>query len=504
MCRYIARTRWLQEQLSLTDLPKHSCTEYENVLKRVDPRSATLVFPAAHINSPASMFGHTFIRINSSYNSRLLSHAINYAADANPDTENAIIFSIKGLFGGYFGTYSLLPYYEKLKEYRDTESRDIWEYHLNLTQDETLRMLEHIWELKESRSYYYFFTENCSYNMLWLLELARPTLRLRDSFAYQIIPLETVHAAKAESLIQSAHYRPSRRSKLLHYERLLAKEFAHYLFDLVEKRITPQEVAANPIIPLEQKRYILEATIEYLEYSFSRNDLTKEEHIGLVYAIAQNPVDGHQSIRAFAGLGFLEGSSVQYLGIRPAYHDLFESNYGFLRGTQIEFMNLVLKHHDKEYALDEATIISIVSLSERSLFINNISWKAKIGCDSDYLGHKALFNATFGAGVCYSNDYGYIYATIDPLLYHVESAPLGGIALTGGLALDGYRSHSTNIELSSRYFENEKSQLILRSSQNFRTSQNTLLQIQYNRHEDNDKGHQSKRNELRFKFNYYF
>ena len=30
------------------------------------------------------MFGHTFLRINSAYNSKLLSYALNYAADANP------------------------------------------------------------------------------------------------------------------------------------------------------------------------------------------------------------------------------------------------------------------------------------------------------------------------------------------------------------------------------------------------------------------------------------
>jgi len=146
-CLFPARKRWLQKELDITELADVECKEYNKVLKRLDPQSATIVFPAAHINSPASMFGHTFLRINSSYDSKLLSYAVNYAADTNADTTNGVIFAIKGLLGGYQGRYSLLPYYDKLKEYRDTEQRDIWEYDLNLNKEEVQRMVQHIWEL---------------------------------------------------------------------------------------------------------------------------------------------------------------------------------------------------------------------------------------------------------------------------------------------------------------------------------------------------------------------
>jgi hypothetical protein len=35
------------------------------------------------------------------------------------------------------GEYSLMPYYRKVKEYGDFESRDLWEYELNLSPEET-------------------------------------------------------------------------------------------------------------------------------------------------------------------------------------------------------------------------------------------------------------------------------------------------------------------------------------------------------------------------------
>ena len=222
-CRFPARKKWLQEQLDIKEFPQTHCHELDRLIKKVDPKSATLVFPSAHINSPASMFGHTFLRIDSSYNSKLLSHAINYAATADQDTENGVVFAVKGLFGGYSGVYSLLPYYDKLKEYRDTEQRDIWEYELNLSQDEVKRMLLHTWELGNSFSWYYFFDENCSYNMLWLIEVARPTVHLREKFIYHVMPIETVFALEEEGLISQKHFRPSKRQTLLAYEKTLSK-----------------------------------------------------------------------------------------------------------------------------------------------------------------------------------------------------------------------------------------------------------------------------------------
>ena len=200
-CRFPLRTKWIKKQLNLSNLPQHQCIEFNKLYKKINPKSATLVFPNAHINSPASMFGHTFLRIDSSFNSKLLSNAINYAAQANQNTENGFIFALKGLFGGYYGKYSLLPYYDKLKEYRDTEQRDIWEYKLNLTQKEIDDMIMHIWEIKDSYSYYYFFDENCSYNILWLLEIARPSLYLRDKFFYHVSPPETLFAIQNANLL---------------------------------------------------------------------------------------------------------------------------------------------------------------------------------------------------------------------------------------------------------------------------------------------------------------
>ncbi len=520
ICRFPARYAWLQKELGATDFPDAVCSEYDKIFDRVDPKSTTLVFPAAHINSPASMFGHTFLRINSSYHSKLLSYAVNYAANANAETENGVVFAIKGLVGGYYGRYSLLPYYEKLKEYRDSEQRDIWEYDLDLSQAETVRMFRHIWELNGTNSYYYFFTENCSYNMLWLIEAARPTLHLREQFFYDVIPLETVHVVKGAGIVTDEHYRPSKRTKLLKYEELLDEKNLILPIELVEAKITAAEVMQNKNISVEQKRYIFESAIEYLEYQYSKGKVKKEQYLKLFHAITlqraklgvgkpldirtpPNPVDGHRAVRVQVGAGQRDGDIITFLGIRPAYHDLEDSPYGFLRGTQIEFMNLLFSYSNDSFQVEKADIISIVSIAQRTNFFKNFSWRTHIGWDNDYLSDKAAFTATVGAGYSWGNEYGYIYFLGDPLLYQNSSfhAGFGGSI---GLIIDKYKDFNTNIELTQRFYDSGNDQLLVNVAQGFRISQNLQLILKYDYKDKIIDKKKKGEDTLRLMLKYYF
>ncbi len=519
-CRFPARKAWLEEKLDIKDLPRVECTEYNKILKRLSPKSATLVFPSAHINSPASMFGHTFLRINSAYKSKLLSYAVNYAADANTETENGFIFAIKGLIGGYYGRYSLLPYYEKLKEYRDTEKRDIWEYDLDLNEEEVLKMVRHIWELNGTQSYYYFFTENCSYNMLWLIEIARPSIHLREYFSYEVIPLETVHAVIAEGIVVNQEYRPSKRAKLLKYEKIITPENLHLVKEIVNAQLNSQVLLENKDISQQQKQYILEASIEFLEYSFSKNKMKKNEYLRLFHELSKqraslgqgkklqikmpsSPAQSHKAKRLTLTTGVREGEFINFLNFRPAYHDLEDSNYGFLRGTQIEFLNIELSYSKKEIELEKATLISIVSLAQRSEFFDSFSWRTKYGWDREYLDNESHFIATLGFGFSWGNEYAYTYTLIDPLFYMSDGFH-AGIGGTLGLVIDKYDYMSTSIELTSRYYDSKDSQNIAKFSQSFRISQNFQFKLKYDYIERKIFNQEDDEQTYKAELNYYF
>ena len=126
------------------------------------------------------MFGHTLLRVDAKDQTRhkeLVAFAINFAAEPETD-DNPALFAIKGLIGSYPGRYTVMPYYRKVREYNDIESRDIWEYKLKLNEEEVNRVLLHLWEMQRAEFDYYFLDENCSYQLLSLLDVAREDLSL--------------------------------------------------------------------------------------------------------------------------------------------------------------------------------------------------------------------------------------------------------------------------------------------------------------------------------------
>ena len=145
-CAFIARYHWLKQELGFDParLPEYTCPQFSDWLAEMNPDAVTLIFPVAYLNNPASMFGHTRFRIDSktrNEQTRLLDYTANYATSTQQ--ERGLSFALKGLFGGYQGSFSVAPYYAQVKRYGDLENRDIWEYRLTLSYEEVLRMKMH-------------------------------------------------------------------------------------------------------------------------------------------------------------------------------------------------------------------------------------------------------------------------------------------------------------------------------------------------------------------------
>jgi hypothetical protein len=459
-CRFPARRAWLEQELNIS-FGQGECHAYDALVAKMDPQKVTLVFPTAHINSPASMFGHTFLRIDSSMESKLMSYAINYAAQT--DETSGLTFAYKGVFGGYYGFYSILPYYEKLKEYRDSESRDVWEYDLNLNYDEVMAMVRHIWELQHIHSQYYFFNENCSYHMLWLSEIARPSVHLRDHFIYHVIPPETVRAFEQEGLVDTKHFRPSKRTKLLAYEKQLSDESIKRV-----KALASGELISYGDLSHTQQRYTLEAAAELVEYDYIEGKLTKEVYAkryhelltqrsmlgqGEALPIVQksNPDTAHHAARISLAQGWYEQRSPLLIGVRPAFHDLMEDDTGQLSGAQIEFLDVQVGVEHNELSLEHLTVLSLASLTPVSPFFKPFSWRMKSGWDRDYGLDKLSFVTRLGAGVTIGNDQFFGYILSEPEI-RLGYNPDVGIGFTTGVSLGWGNRMKTVVEAGERFY----------------------------------------------------
>ncbi|MHC8323893.1 Lnb N-terminal periplasmic domain-containing protein [Pseudomonas sp. GB2N2] len=398
-CVYPARTRWLKAQLDLTDLPALDCAEFKQWFKDVSPHSAVMIFPAAYLNSPSSMFGHTLLRIDQadvqSDKTALLSYAINFGAYIE-GSDNSILYAWKGLMGGYPGLFALVPYQEKLSEYRSLENRDLWEYRLNLTQQETERMVEHVWELKQIQFDYFFFDENCSYRLLELLQVARPSLRLTEQFPLTAIPTDTVKAVKEAGLVESIAYRPSRERELLSRAEPLNPEEQQWVLKISADQKHLQEPAFKAQ-PRERQALIIDAAYRLERYRANgqeRDPQRAQRSFELLRAINQNPApeldipqpglpeDGHESRTWQAGIGTRGDEAFGEYGLRMAYHDLNDNAESFPLGAQIEILQMKLRQYEgNHWQLQQLDLATIRSLTPRNELLQPLSWQVTGGLE---------------------------------------------------------------------------------------------------------------------------
>ncbi|WP_415759064.1 Lnb N-terminal periplasmic domain-containing protein [Pseudomonas sp. LT1P18] len=398
-CVYPARTRWLKAQLKLNDLPTLDCSEFKQWFKDVSPHSAVMIFPAAYLNSPSSMFGHTLLRIDQanvqSDQTALLSYAINFGAYIE-GSDNSILYAWKGLMGGYPGLFALVPYQEKLSEYRSLENRDLWEYRLNLTQAETERMVEHVWELKQIQFDYFFFDENCSYRLLELLQVARPSLRLTEQFPLTAIPTDTVKAVKEAGLVESIQYRPSRERELLSRAEPLTHEEEEWVLKVSADQKQLQEPAFKAQ-PKDRQALIIDAAYRLERYRANgqeRDPQRAQRSFELLRAINQNPApeldipqpglpeDGHESRTWQAGIGTRGDKAFGEYGLRMAYHDLNDNAESFPLGAQIEILQMKLRQYEgNHWQLQQLDLATIRSLTPRNELLQPLSWQVTGGLE---------------------------------------------------------------------------------------------------------------------------
>ncbi|MBC7752184.1 MAG: DUF4105 domain-containing protein [Candidatus Saccharibacteria bacterium] len=395
-CLFPVRRDWLVEQLQIktSDLPATPCPALTQWLEGIQPRYATLVFSSDYMNSPSSMFGHTLLRLDPDDNeqTRLLAYAINYAAET--DNSRSALYAIKGLTGLYSGAYSIMPYYEKVKEYNDFESRDLWEYRLKLTPDETMRLTKRVWELRFVNFPYYFLHSNCSYELLNLMEIARPSLSLQNKFPVYAIPTDTLRASLIDAdLLEKTVYRPAFVSRL----NAQADQASPPV-------ITAAKVlASSPDYPManlnsQQQAQANEMASDYLYYRFVGHEVDPEvarpkmrellvrrsknppaDQRITVPTPAVDPSRGHLTSRVLLSAGELNGRGFADVEWRPAYHDLLDPAGGYRNGSGINFLQTKFRIQDDHLSLQKLTLISIDSLSPITDFFMPLSWSLAFG-----------------------------------------------------------------------------------------------------------------------------
>ena len=405
-CAFVARYHWLKEKLKFeeTKLPSHACERFHHWYDEFDAEFISMIFPSAFMGNPASMFGHTFLRVDpkgQTEQTRILAYTINYAAEVPPNP--GIEYAYKGIFGGYKGFFSTIPYYMKVKEYGDIENRDIWEYHLNFSSDQIHRLLMHVWELGNAYFDYYFFKENCAYHILSLLEVADPNLHLTDQFHFATIPANTIRLLfRYKGLVKESVYRPARSTLLKRKRTVLEEQETSLLPKLLNDPHLTEQFEFRQL-PRNRQIFLLDLASDVLRYKVAtdqdkaqdykaknRSILVTRSQIKIpspsfhVEPFSLSPEHGHNSLRVGEGFGWRNHEIFEEISVRAAYHDLLDPDPGYTQDAQIELLDLRLRHyHEKnQFRIERFTFANALSLAPiNSLFVSP-SWKFNVGMDT--------------------------------------------------------------------------------------------------------------------------
>lgn len=529
VCRFPARFQWLKEKLAidLAQLPDFSCSEKDRILAEVDAQSAVLVFPVGHINSPASMFGHTLLRIDGNSQSNLISYAANYAAITTDS--NGLVYAWKGLFGQYQGFFSINPYYAKVKEYNDLEHRDMWEYKLKLSAEEVKRMVNHIWELQNIHSPYYFFDENCSYNLLFLIEAARPELRLIDATGIFVLPTHTINIALEKGILEEARYRPSQGTRIRRLLSALEGSEQKLAHDVAVGRKSPEFV--TEVFRSDTARIgVLELAAEFLQFRLSREEIDKDTYSRLYLKILRTrsslgptpeeldrleqpstPETGHRTTKFAIGAGVRRGEGYAEIRLQPEFHSLLDPDQGYLKGAQIKFMDTSLKYNlaTEQLQLKSLTVVDIFSIAPRDVLFKPLSWKVNVGLDREALadgGDHVIGRLNTGTGYAYASPFNGIWYLLGELDVNAGGGIRAGLTAAPGFSIGGVEQLADlwKIHFSVRGFiykiGDDRRTIKLSLGQNFRLSRNNSITIDCSQEVVN--GHSVP--EASFLWNYYF
>lgn len=385
-CRYLARAQWLHRKLGVPKELQLPCVERQQWKKQLNVSSISVIFAASDMGNASSSFGHTFLKIRNPENAQnkdLIDYGINYAANA--DSSEGLFYALKGLMGFYNGQFAMLPYHQKIREYINLEGRDIWEYNLNFSAEEVDFLVNHLIEMEQARAPYYFFSDNCSYQILKTLEVVRPHMNLSEEFKYFVIPIDTVKKLTAQNgIVESRKYKKSLKTDYLESYSQLGALQKKALDSAVTKLTIPADYELNNqeralVFETAMKYYSLQAFTSSKDYEDEKYKLyVQRASLGQVtdeikILNPEPPEKSHDSSAIYLGAG----SGYTLFKFRNALHDLEQQDFGTVPFSQNEMGSLEFRSPDqnRHAYLSKLTLLNLINLNPITQLDKNFSWK---------------------------------------------------------------------------------------------------------------------------------
>lgn len=382
-CTFPARHLWLTDRLGTEVIPAsdQACSSFSKWTKDKSYKSISMVFATGYLSNPASYYGHTFLKINYAEKDegRLQDISINFGANTGPDP---LSYIYKGITGGYQAQFNEVEYYTHQEVYAEEEDRDMWEYQLNLSDQQVDMIVAHAWEVLNKNYTYYFFGKNCAYQTSQVIDLI-PGIESNTKSSPWTIPQSSIQAIgntvlpNGEPLVARVIRDPSRTTRYHNKAKNLSTDEMNMLKD-IGKGETGIESDHYQGMGTESKLKVIDALIDY---SF----IHQEEEPGLkdlhqqalqeryklppragdeaVSDRSQPPHMGKPPSMIEMGASHSGSTDSFTLRMRPAYYDPLDVSSGTDRVNAMSMGDITVSMNSQGLHLDNLDILKIESVN---------------------------------------------------------------------------------------------------------------------------------------------
>lgn len=493
-CRFPARYYWLSQKLHLPgyDLRETHCENLEKWALSDSVKSVSLFLVSGYLGNPASTFGHALLKLNTDATDDplgLFDLTLSYGALV-PENEFVLRYVARGLFGGYQAGFSDKYFYTQDLVYSRTEFRDIWDYRLDLTDDERTLLILHIWEIVGKKFNYYFLDKNCAYRLAELIELAIEE-DLVNNGRFWYLPVELFHRlndidtawtkSHRRKLIQSIRYIPSSQRELYHQLKRLTPDELE-VFDAIVRdgiRSMPAHLAT---LKTDRQILVLDGLLAYQHYRLiaeapdaSRERIEAKNKILL--ARLQLPPRPIPSVEIPELPSPAEGSRPMAFGVSIAGEENKEPFLLFnwspmkqesvgqnsLEGDELVVFDLTigLSEDERRVFFDKFDAIRVLNLNTLPVRVadeSRLSWQLRIGADRIQEDGENRYDGVlrFGAGPAWKwheaiTGYGMVDVGAHTLSPVARVRPHLGLRLDGGVLRIWLYGGTESVDYDARF-----------------------------------------------------
>jgi len=412
VCKYPARFLWLKSELNLPiEFRDSECSGFEEYIQKTSPKDLKLVFVSEQVESPSSMMGHVFFKLEGAVASgEKRENAVSFFTVI--DTFNIPYLVVKSTITGMDGYFILSPYKNQIDRYLNLEDRNIWEYELALDDEQKKLIYHHFWELKDIDITYLFTGFNCATIVDDMLAIADENYK--DGFYLWVTPKDVIKRAHKKGVIKKAKMTPSIGWELRMLGDSLDSDTIQNIKEILKNR-DMEALGSFEFSQDEQKRHLEKNLI--LAYTNFLDKAGEKFSDAQRLAIAdksksdkafevdlskyKNPIKSPNSSKISFRKGLGNGGFDE-LSFLPASNELHDDNRQYFGESSLKIGEISLSKNKSNVKLERLELFSMSSLTPWDSMTNSISKEFFMGIENQYdskLQKHQVFNTKIGFGL---------------------------------------------------------------------------------------------------------